>query len=460
MKSSFFLKDKSFYKAFATLTVIISLNSLISFAVNLADNVMIGRYSEIALSGVALGNQVHFLAMMIIGSVGNGVVVLGAQFWGARDTDKIKGVISVGMKFAMVIGLLFTLVTMFFPRWTLSLLTSDETVIEAGMEYLKVMCWSYIIFSISNTVVTSLRSVEITVVGTVMSVATLLINVGLNYCLIFGNLGFPELGITGAAIATLASRIVEMIVVLFYALVIDKKLRLKVKDIFGFNKAFLKPYIKVATPVILSGATWGFAQTAQMSILGHMSQNAIAASSISGVVFQLASTITLSSANAASVLTGKLIGARRFDDVKPACRSMQAMFVCIGIIASAVLFFTKDFFISFYTVTEETRELTYTFMNILTIAVFGMSYEYPTSKGIVQGGGDTKYGFIVDTIAMWCFAIPFSALSAFVFNWPPVVTFSILKADQILKCIPNGIKCNRYRWIRRLNESEEGAVNV
>ncbi|MCF0120622.1 MAG: polysaccharide biosynthesis C-terminal domain-containing protein [Oscillospiraceae bacterium] len=280
MKKHFFLHDKAFYKSFISLTIVIALNSLITFAVNLADNIMVGRYSEIALSGVALVNQIHFVSMMIFSGVGGGIIVLGAQYWGSRQLDNIKRSISIGMKFAIGFGLLFTLATLLFPHWILHLLTSDEQVITEGMKYLRVMCWSYIIFAISNTLVMSLRSVEVTMIGTVMSIATLIINVSLNYCLIFGNFGFPALGTTGAAIATIVSRIVELIVVLVYAMVIDKKLRLNLRDIFGIDLTLLRKYVKVATPVILSGASWGFAQAAQTAILGHMSQSAIAASSI------------------------------------------------------------------------------------------------------------------------------------------------------------------------------------
>lgn len=452
--NGFFLKDRNFIKAFIRLTIIISLNSLVTFAVNLADNVMIGRYSELALSGVALVNQIHFLMMMIVGSAGGGIVVLGAQFWGSGQLDYIKKTISAGMKVAIVIGLIFTLGTLFFPHTVLKLLTSDETVIAEGMKYLSVMCWSYIVFAISNTIVMSMRSVESTMIGTIMSIVTLFVNIGLNYCFIFGNFGAPELGALGAGIATLASRIVELIVVLVYVLVVDKKLRMKLWDIFGIDMTMMKKYLKVATPVILSGVTWGLAQTAQTAILGHMSQSAIAASSIAGVVFQLASVIALSSASSSSVLTGKMVGDGRLDALKPMARTMQAAFILIGIFSSAVLFLVRDFFISFYTVTPETYDLTMTFMNILTVTVFGTAYEYPTAKGIVQGGGDTRYGFIIDTIFMWCFAIPCAALSAFVFKWPAAVTFAILKADQILKCIPNSIRCNRYKWVRQLARSE------
>ncbi|MCF0120623.1 MAG: hypothetical protein HUJ65_03200 [Oscillospiraceae bacterium] len=167
--------------------------------------------------------------------------------------------------------------------------------------------------------------------------------------------------------------------------------------------------------------------------------------------------LALSSANSSSVVTGKMIGDGRLDDVRPAARSMQGMFIIIGLISVATLYFLRGTIIQFYSVSEETAKLTMTFMTVIMVTVFGTAYEYPTSKGIVQGGGDTRYGFIIDTVLMWGFAIPFSALSAFVFHWEPIVTFSILKADQVIKCIPNCIKCNRFRWIRQLSKPE--AVN-
>lgn len=449
-KQPLLVHDKQFYKTFLTLTLFISLQQLITFSVNLADNLMLGAYSETALSGAALVNQIQYLLQTIISGFSSGVVVLGSQYWGKKDVGPIRRILSLGFLCSIVVGVIFCLVTALLPRQVLGLLTNDPAVIEQGVIYLSVMCFTYILFSLSNSIVMSLRAVEVTIIGPVVSLTTLCINASLNYCLIFGNFGFPELGILGAAIATCTSRVVELIIVLVYLLVVDKRLRMKLRDLLRPDFFYLKDYILITIPIVGSSGFWGLAMVVQTAILGHMSAAAIAANSVASTVFQIASVVAMCSANSSAVVMGKTIGEGRTDKIKSYSRTLQVLYLAIGVLSGLVLFFLKDLILGLYVLSPETYQLADSFILVLCITLVGTAYEFPVSAGIILGGGDTKYAFIVDTLFMWCFTLPFSALSAFVWNFPPLITFIFLKSDQILKCIPNAIKCNRYKWVREL----------
>ena len=453
-KEPFLVRDKQFYKTFFVLTLFISLQQLITFSVNLADNLMLGAYSETALSGAALVNQIQYLLQTIVSGFSSGVVVLGAQYWGKKDIQPIKRIFSMGFKFSALVGVVFFLITALSPAGVLGLLTNDAAVIEQGVIYLSIMSFTYILFAISNAIIMSLRSVETTMIGPIVSLVTLGINATLNYCLIFGNFGFPEIGILGAAAATCTSRVAELVIVLIYLFAVDKKLRLKLKDLLRPDFFYFKDYILVTLPIVGSSGFWGLAMVAQTAILGHMSAAAIAANSVAGTVFQIASVIAICSANSSSVVMGKTIGEGKLDKVRPYSRTLQTLFVIIGVASGVVLFLLKDLILGFYTLTPETRALSNSFILVLCVTLVGSAYEFPVSAGIIQGGGDTKYAFLVDTLFMWCFTIPFSALSAFVWNFPPLITFMFLKSDQLLKCIPNAIKCNRYKWVKELTRTE------
>ncbi len=446
----FFTHDRQFYKTFFPLLLVITLQQLAALAVNLVDNVMLGRYAELSLSGATLVNQIQFILQQLAAGIGMGVAVLGSQYWGKQDVAPIRRITSIGMKFALAAGLLFFLITRLAPNFVLGLFADDPAIIAEGTRYLEIMCFTYIIFAISNTLMYALQSVETAFIGTVMSLSTIVINMCLNYCLIFGNFGFPELGIVGAAIATLTSRMVELIIILVYVLRVDKKLRLKLKDIFGFDFAYLKDFVRAALPVMITGALWGVAQGAQTAILGHMSATVIAANSIATVIFQIFAVFGMASAHTASVTIGKTVGQGRLDAVRSYSRTLQMIFLLIGLCSGAALFLCRGAIVSLYTVSQEAKDMALSFLTVLSITTVGTCYEFPVEGGIIAGGGNPRYQAIVDNLFMWLFTIPSAAISAFVFDASPIVVFCFLKADQLLKCIPNSIACNRYKWIRSL----------
>ena len=453
-----FTTDKNFYRVFFPLLCIISLQQLAALAVNMADNIMLGTYTELALSGATLVNQIQFTLQQIAAGIGMGIVVLASQYWGQQRIDPIKKVISIGVKMGLIIGILFFAVSRLMPVGVLSLFTNDQAVIQEGARYLGVIGWTYLIFSISNSLMYSLQSVETVLIGTVMSLSTICINICLNYCLIYGHFGAPELGIVGAAVATLVSRLVELIIILVYVLCIDKKLKIKLVELLRFDATYFSDYVKVSTPIVLSGMLWGVAQAAQTAVLGHISATVIAANSIAVVIFQIFAVFGMSCANAASVTIGKTIGEGRLHMVRSYAKTMQALFLLIGIICGGLMFLLKDSIVGIYTVSEETKALATSFLVVLSVTAIGTCYEYPVEGGIIAGGGVTQYAAWVDNLFMWLFTIPAAFLSAFVFRFPPVVTFGFLKADQILKCIPNAITCNRYRWVRVLTRDNQTEV--
>ena len=443
-------KDKSFYKQFFSLLVFIALQNLIVYCVNLADNIMLGRWSEEALSGVALANQVQFLLQMIVSSVGEGVVVLASQYWGKRDLKPIPYINGIGLDVALGIGTLFMLAGFFMPEPILRLLSNDDLIIAEGVRYMRIVCFSYLLYSASTVLLATMRSVENAHIGMEVSIMALVVNVLLNYCLIFGRLGFPRLGVRGAAIATLIARGCELAVALVYALKIDKKLRLKANQLFKTDKTIAKDYVRVATPVILSGLSWGIAQFIQTSILGHLGSAAVAANSIAVSLFSVVTVVSYGAGSASAVFIGKVVGSGDHSRLREYVVTLQLMFLCFGLMTGSLIFALKGAIISFYNVADETRALANQFLTVLSITSVGSAYQAPCLTGIVRGGGNTNFVFYNDLIFQWGMVITFSLLAAYVWHLAPVWVFLFLKSDQLVKCIVAAFEVNSYRWIRKL----------
>ena len=445
-----FVKDKSFYGAFFSMAGVIAMQNLITYAVNLADNVMIGGYSQDALSGVAMVNQIQFLLQMLVAGVGIGITVLGSQYWGKQQVEPIRRVTAIGMVLAIIFSLIMMAVVWFFPSQVISILTNEAPVIAEGTKYLKIICFSYLLFGITNVLLAALRSVETVRIGFVVTLTALVFNIILNYGLIYGRLGMPEMGVEGAALATLIARIVEFLIVIVYTLFFDKKIRWKIRDLFHLDRQLFRDYIRVGLPLITSNSIWGLAMSAQTAILGRMGADTIAANSIATTIFQVVSVLAYGSANASGVVIGKTVGEGDIPRVKAYSKTLQIIYIFIGLLTGAVLFLSKEFIIRLYSITPSTQELTRQFISVLSITVIGTSYQVACLTGIVTGGGDTKFVLINDLIHQWLIVIPASFLSAFVFHAPLWVTFACLKSDQVLKCFVAIVKVNRYRWIRVL----------
>ena len=453
--------SKKFYKSFFVMLVTIALQNVLVYSVNLADNIMLGRYSELAMSGTALVNQIQFLLQMLIGGTGDGIIVIASRHWGERDIDSIRRVSSVGMRWGLSLSGVLFCAAFFAPHATLGLLTDKAPLIEEASKYLRIIAFTYPVFAVTNILLSTLRSVETTRIGFYVSLSTLICNVTFNYILIFGRFGAPELGIRGAAVATLISRIIELLIISVYVLFIDRKIHLRIRDYFRRTGDMQRRFIRTSVPVILSGASWGIAMGLQTAILGRLDDAVIPANSIAATVFSIASVFIYGSATAASVALGKSIGEDKVAidsgklsqsdsvaGIKKRSGTLQLIFLALGIIASILLITSKEYILRFYEISDEAKRLAGQFMTVLSVTVIGTAYQMPALSGIIRSGGDTGFVFYNDLIFMWGIVLPSSYIAAFVLKLSPVIVFICLKSDQILKCAVAAVKVNRYRWIR------------
>lgn len=444
-------RDRDFYKQFFSVWSVLVLYNIITLGVNLADNIMVGAYSEDALSGVTAVNQIQFLFQQLLMGAGDAVVVLGSQYWGQKRTEPIKRFFVGALLFGVVLSLGLFIAACVTPEGLMSLFTTSPAIKAEGVTYLRIMKYSYLIFAMTMLFLSMLRSVETVRVGFWVSVSTLVVNISLNYLLIYGNLGCPALGTTGAAIATLSARIAELIIVVVYAFRIDKKLRWRIRDLFQWDKLLIKDYFKLCRSFLLTSLIFGSSILLQTVILGHMNDSAIAANSVASTLFQMLKVASIGASSAASILIGKAIGSGEMGKIRSYTQTLQLMFVGIGLITSVLLFILRVPIVNLYTdLSPETRKMALDFILVLCVTGFGTAYQMPTATGIIRGGGDGKFVMVNDIISIWGIVIPLSFLAAFVFRWPPVAVVICLNSDQVFKCGAAFIKCNRYRWMKKL----------
>ena len=446
------IKEKTFYKSFMILALSLALQNLLTYGVNMMDTLMLGRYSQNAMGGVSLCNQIQFLLQMLVVGAGEGAVVMGSQYWGRKKLEPIPHIIGVALRFGGALAVLLFILVFGWPNQILSLLSNDPAVIAEGAKYFSIIRYTYVIFTITNILVASLRSIGVVRIGYMISGSTLVINVCLNYLLIYGNLGFPEMGVRGAACATLIARCVELIIVIWFLKYRENVLNLNLRKLLHIDTSYVHDYMKVSLPVLINQALWGVAQMVQTGILGHLGGDVTAANAISVQVYQVLSVVCYGAASAAGIVVGRTIGEDNEKKLHPLVTTLQVLFISIGLCSGLAIFLLRGPILAAFggTLTENAYRLSRQFMLVLAITTVGTSYQMACDNGIIRGGGDTAFSAKMNLVSMWCIIVPFSAMAAFWLKCPPVAVFFLLKWDQLYKAIPVGIRLHSWKWVKKV----------
>ncbi len=449
-KEPFFTRSRSFYRALFTMLITLALQNLIAYSVNMADNIMLGSYSQPALSGAAAVNQIFFIVQQLALGIGDGLVILAAQYWGQGRVSPIRRLTGTAMKFGVLCSVIIIALCMLMPARLVGIFTRDAAIIAEGTSYLSIIQFTFLFFIMTQVLMAALRSVEIVKISFYISVVSLIVNVGINYTLIFGHFGMPELGVRGAAIGTLAARVLEFVIILLYVLRVDKRLKLFSERFLKREAALTKDYFRTEVPILLSSLLWAVSVPMQTAILGHLSSDAIAANSVATTFYQYLKVIVQAMSAASAVMIGRAIGVGKMERIRSDARTLAVIDVVIGLILGLLLFVLRGPLLSLYRIDESALQLADQLIVIMSVVMVGMSYQMPVSFGIIRGGGDARFTMIMNMISTWAIVMPLSFLAAFVWKWPVPFVVMAIQSDQIFKGLPTFLRFRGYKWIRKL----------
>lgn len=452
---TFFVRDGKFYKKFFIMMMLLTMQNILTYTVNVADNIMLGAYSQTALSAAAAVNQIQYiLQQFTVMGLGEGIVILSGQYWGKQDRQKMQQIAGVGLTMGAVTGLILVVLASVMPERMIELFTGDEEIIRAGVTYLRIIRFTYLFFILNNLLLAMLRSMQVVRIAFFVSLAALGINVSINYMLIFGHFGAPRMGITGAAIGTLIATLTETLILLFY-LAKSKVMpfRLQIGQMLHYNRTILWDYLRVAASCVASAIIFSSAVAIQTAIFGHLNSDALAASSVAGTFFQYTKMIPTGAAGASGVLIAQAVGSGKTRELRPMVHSLQAIFLGVGCFACVLLLVIRNPVVSFYDLTDRSRAYALMQLFIQAFVSIAMGYQMPCQIGIIRPGGDARYSMISDFIYSWVVVIPLGLLAAFVFHWPFAAVVFCLNIDQFLKVVTVGYKTNSFTWAHVLVKS-------
>lgn len=439
---------KQFYKQVLVLIIPMALQNLINVGVTAADVFMLGLVGETALSGASLAGQIQFVMTLVFMGVTSGATVLTAQYWGKGDCRTIEKILGMAFRIAFLVALFFAAAAFCIPDMLMRIYSSEPEVIQEGVKYLRIVGVSYLLMAFTQIYLNIMRSIEKVVIATVVYSVSLLVNIFINAVLIFGLFGMPKLGIVGAAIGTLAARVVEAAIVFWYAAVKNKIVKIHIRDLFTTDKLLMGDFLMYSLPVVLNELMWGLGSSANTAVIGHLGSAAVAANSVAQVARQLATVVAFGICNATAIYLGKTIGEQRFEDAKVYGRKFIKLSLIAGCIGGGLILIAAPIANAVMALTsEEQSYLTFMFfvMSYFTVA---QALNTTLVVGVFRSGGDTKFGLVLDVGTMWGCSILLGALAAFVFHAPVQIVYMLLMSDEIIKLPITLKRFYGYKWIK------------
>lgn len=442
---------------FATLVIALPVagQRLIDIAVNMADTIMLGYYGDVPLSASSLANQFYNIYSFLCMGISGGCTVLASQYWGAGDKEGYRSVITLALRISSLSAFVFMIASFFFPQTIMQMYSNDAMVIEQGVQYLRITTWIYFFHGATTCMSMLLRSANMAWLPFLMSCVSLVTNIGCNWVLIFGNLGFPELRIRGAALGTLIARLIEFFVIFGYLFLKDKSIGYTLGDLAKKLPAELKrTFVKAGTPVIVSDTMYAFGNSLVAMIVGKIGVEMSAANSICTMVIQVATAFLSGIGMAGSVVVGQSIG---HGDVKRAQKLgiiYLLLAVGIGMFGIVVVLGLAPFIISMYNISDLTREYAHQLMYSFALVVVFQSISSVLAKGVLRGGGDTRFLMVADVIFLWIASIPLGYAAGFVWKLSPFWIQLFLKIDLVLKSFVCIGRLLSGKWIKKLTRKE------
>lgn len=447
------LKDKKFWKTMIKLTVPVALQNLLTSSFTLADTLLVSSLGTVALSSVGMIGQWAWLMNMILVGFCSGTAVFISQYWGINDMKKIRHIGGISIVFALIVSVVFTAVSLIIPNYVIRIFNSDPEVIAAGSEYLKYVAFSYIAIAVTNILAAILRAVENVKLPMYVSAFTTVINIFLDYAMIFGKFGFSKMGIKGAALATTVSAWLGVVLIVVISLIQKNLLVKDTAEFFRFNKEETVLYIKKAAPVVLNESMWGLGTFVYNIIYGNMGYEYFSALTIVRSFENICFVLFIGICSAASVMIGKSIGMGEIERGIEDSKRFSVIVPSIAVVVSILILIFRQPLVGVFNMGNSISQLsldTAEIMMIIYAAAFPFRmFPYLQIVAIYRSGGDTVTGAKFELICLWALSVPATLIAVYLFKVPFLAAYAIM---YIFEDIPKVICCLKFyaskKWIK------------
>ena len=467
MKMTKFIKryvgSRDFYKSILIIAIPIMIQNGITNFVTLLDNLMVGRLGTEAMSGVSIVNQFIFIFNLCVFGALAAAGIFTSQYFGVVDHDNVRYTFRFKIISNLVIGIAGVAIFLIFDEWLINLfLMGDDSVgdiaatLEFGKQYTAIMTIGLIPYAIAQAYASTVREVGNTVMPMVASLAAVATNFVLNLVLIFGYLGFPALGVAGAALATVISRFVELGILLVYT-------HAKHNEFIFIKGAYKSLYIPrplfrailaKGIPLMFNEIFWALAVTMRNQCYSTRGIDVVAAQNINLTIFNVMSVIYMAIGISISIVIGRLLGAGKIEEAKDTDRKMIAFSIFCGSVMAIALVALAKVFPLLYNTSDEIRSLASYMMVVSAITMPFCSFAH-SSYFTIRSGGKIFITMLLDSFYMWLVVMPVSAIIAYFTNLNIFIFYAICQSLEIIKAIFGGVLLKYGNWAHTLIEKNE-----
>jgi putative MATE family efflux protein len=441
--------DRRFYSTMLKLAIPMTIQQFVNSSTNLLDVLMIGQLGETSIAALGLSNQIFFLLILFLFGISSGSAIFTAQYWGKGDLVNLRKVMGIGLTMAISVALFYTLIALLIPEKILSIYTKDQAVIELGSQYLRIVGVGYIFTAITLTFMSVLRSTQNVRLPMVITIIALTTNVFLNYCLIFGNFGFPELGVRGAALGTTIARIFETFLMIIFAYRFRTAAAVKIHELI-YSFSFFKKVLRTSLPAAVNEVFWSLGITTYYAVYARISTEAVAAVNINSTIENMSFVIFIGAANACAIMIGNEIGAG--NESKAFEYGIRFLVICIALamILGIFVIILRPFILSLYNIEQTSYDYAYKIQLIYALTMWIRVANLMLFIGVLRSGGDTRYALLVEMASIWLIGVPSALIGGFVLHWPVYYVYALVLSEEIVKLIIVVPRFLSRKWIHNL----------
>lgn len=442
-------KNSEFYSKLFSLVLPIAFQQFMLAAVNASDALMLGLLDQDSLSAVSLAGQVQFVFNLFLAAMTIGASMLAAQYWGKGDRDAVERILALVLKITTPVSLAVFLAAQLCPGLLMRIFTRDEVLIAGGVRYLQVVGLSYLMTGISQIFLCILKNSGQAMKSTVISSFSVVLNIFLNAVFIFGFWIFPEMGIAGAALATVIAKAAELLW-LFAESCREGRIHLRMRYVIHTDPLLRKDFWKYTTPVLANEMVWGCGFTMYSVIMGHLGSDAVAANSIANIVKNLIACFCSGIGNGGGILVGNELGQGNLEKARSYGGRLCRISIVSGIISGLVLLALSPLILSVSNLSDVSVGYLSGMLLICSYYMIGRAVNATTIAGIFCAGGDSRFGLLCDTVVMWVIAVPLGLISAFVLNLPVLAVYFVISLDEMVKLPAVYRHYKKYAWVKDL----------